>query len=147
MAFRGGLRHLDKQVSRNETCLKIPRDRENLRIKSVLHFSLQTTDCYYWNFGVEFCTTLQLSKQSRDIVGVQLSLFVSFFWLLFVFGLDTLLLFLFKGLSKVAFSLSLYLPFLNVIKKILVKYMPVIFNNKTHSVKSSLKMSLNLLLS
>ena len=77
------------------TCLGIPRDRENLRIKSVLHFSPQTTDCYYWNFGVEFCTTLQLSKQSRNIVGVQLSVFVSFFWLVFVFGLDTLILFLF----------------------------------------------------
>ena len=81
LAFSGGLCHLVIQVSRNEMFLGMSRDRENLRIKSVLHFSLQTTDCYYWNFGVEFCTTLQLSKQSRNIVGVQLSVFVSFFWL------------------------------------------------------------------
>ena len=27
------------------------------KIKSVLLSSLQTTDCYYWNFGVEFCAT------------------------------------------------------------------------------------------
>ena len=31
--------------------------KENVNIKSVLLSSLQTTDCYYWNFGVEFCAT------------------------------------------------------------------------------------------
>ena len=56
----GGLRHHVRSGERQYFELNMflsTLSERKCKIKSVLLSSLQTTDCYYWNFGVEFCAT------------------------------------------------------------------------------------------